>query len=110
MKVVPVQIPARLTVVVTLAKLLQRLELSEVPVDPQQYRSVVQRLSEAFEGVPSDMALDAVLGVCPAAAELYENLQYRHAGLCRSPLEASLNSELQARDVIDRAAGRRAGA
>jgi hypothetical protein len=110
MKVIPVQIPARLTVVVTLAKLLQRLELSEVPVDPQQYRSVAQRLAAAFDGVPTDTALDAVLGMYPAAAELYENLQYRHAGLCRAPLEASLNTELQARDAIDRAAGRKAGA
>jgi 2-methylisocitrate lyase-like PEP mutase family enzyme len=109
MKVTQVQIPARLTVVATLAQLLQRLEVSRVPVDPQQYRSVAQRLADALKAVPSDTALDAILGVYPAAAELYENLQYQHAGLCRAPLEASLNSELQARDAIDRAAGRGAG-
>jgi hypothetical protein len=110
MKVTQVQIPARLSTVVTLAQLLQRLEMSRVPVDPRQYRRVVQRLSDALHGVRSDAALEAVFGVYPAAGELYENLQYQHAGLCRAPLEASLNSELQARDVIDRAAGHRPGA
>jgi hypothetical protein len=31
------------------------------------------------------------------------NLQYQHAGLCRSPLEPSLNAELAARAAIDAA-------
>lgn len=104
MKATQVQsIPARLTVVVTLAQLLQRLEGSVERVDAQQYRSVVRRLAEVLPTVPADDALSAVLGAFPAAAELYENLNYDAAGLCRSPLEASLNSELKARDVIDKA-------
>jgi hypothetical protein len=44
-----------------------------------------------------------VLDAYPAAAQLYENQNYQHAGLCRSPLEASLDAELRARQVIDRA-------
>jgi hypothetical protein len=38
----------------------------------------------------------------PAAAEVYENLQYAHAGLCRVPLEVSLTSELATRSLLDR--------
>ena len=88
---------------VTLARMLERLDRSPVAVDPQQYRGVVEHLSEVLRVVPHDAALDAVLDASPATAELYENLQYRHAGLCRSPLESSLNAELAARAAIDAA-------
>ena len=90
---------------VTLARMLERLDRSTVPVDPQQYRSVVDHLSEVLRGAADDAALNAVLEASPATAELYENLQYRHAGLCRSPLEQSLNAELAARAAIDAARG-----
>jgi hypothetical protein len=39
------------------------------------------------------------------AAELYENVQYAHAGLCRQPLEAALNAELLARSTLARMRG-----
>ncbi|HET9644859.1 MAG TPA: hypothetical protein VFP68_16230 [Burkholderiaceae bacterium] len=93
-------IPARLTVVVALAKLLQRLEMSRVPVGADQYRSVVDRLSAVLTETPADDALSAILRACPAAAELYENLNYDVAGLCRSPLDASLRAEIEARELI----------
>ena len=86
-----------------LARMLERLDRSTVAVDPQQYRGVVEHLSEALLAAPHDAALDAVLEASPATAELYENLQYRHAGLCRSPLEQALNAELAARAAIDAA-------
>ena len=88
---------------VMLARMLERLDRSAVAVDPQQYRGVVDHLADALRAAPHDTALEAVLDASPAAAELYENLQYQHAGLCRSPLEASLNAELAARAVIDAA-------
>jgi hypothetical protein len=88
---------------VTLARMLERLDRSDVAVDPQQYRGVVEHLAEVLRTVPHDAALEAVLDASPAAAELYENLQYQHAGLCRSPLEAALNAELAARSAIDAA-------
>jgi hypothetical protein len=88
---------------VTLARMLERLDRSTVAVDPQQYRGVVEHLSEVLRTVPHDAALEAVLEASPATAELYENLQYQHAGLCRSPLEPALNAELNARAVIDAA-------
>lgn len=106
-------IPARLTVVVALARLLQRLEMSRVPVGADQYRSVVDRLSAALQETPADDALSAVLRAYPAAAELYENLNYQVAGLCRSPLDASLRAEIEARELIakvrDRPAPTRTG-
>ena len=48
--------------------------------------------------------LEALLNTFPAAAELYENQQYAQAGLCRQPLELSLNTEQQARKEIERIA------
>lgn len=88
---------------VLLARMLERLDRSAVAVDPQQYRGVVEALSEVLRTIPDDAALHAVLEASPATAELYENLQYQHAGLCRSPLERALNAELAARTVIDAA-------
>ena len=88
---------------VTLARMLERLDCSGVAVDPKQYRAVVDSLTDVLRAVPRDAALDAVLDASPATAEVYENLHYQHAGLCRSPLEAALNAELAARAVIDAA-------
>jgi ferritin-like metal-binding protein YciE len=88
---------------VMLARMLERLDRSEEAVDPQQYRGVVEHLTEVLRTVPNDAALEAVLSASPATAELYENLQYEYAGLCRSPLEPGLNAELAARAAIDAA-------
>lgn len=91
-----------------LARMLERLDRSGVAVDPQQYRGVVEHLAEELRGVANDAALEAVLEASPATAELYENLQYQYAGLCRSPLEPALNAELAARAAI--AAARKSAA
>ena len=92
-----------LTVVHVLAELLERLEHSPVPVDPAQYRFVVEHLVSELADVQPGAALGALLDSHPAAAELYENLNYQHAGLCRSSLDASLASEQQARQAIQAA-------
>ena len=97
------QIPAladRQAVILPLAAMLQKLEMSSVAVDPVQYRSVVSRLSELLAVTVLDPRLDSILKAYPAAAELYENIQYEHAGLCRSPLEASVRSEQQVRKLF----------
>ena len=86
---------------VMLARMLERLDRSGQAVDPQQYRGVVEHLTEVLRFVPYDAALEAVLQASPATAELYENLQYQHAGLCRSPLDAALGAEIAARTVIE---------
>lgn len=99
-------LPSHLIVVLTLARLLERLEHSTVAVDAVQYRSVVRHLADELAQGPVDAGLHAVLDAHPAAAELYENLNYQHAGLCRSPLDASLAAELRAKEAVARAARR----
>ena len=88
---------------ITLAELLQRIESSVLTVGPTQYRRLVQHLARLLDGLAPGPGLDALLETFPAAAALYENVRYDHAGLCRSPLDASLTTELQAREAIDKA-------
>ena len=93
---------AKFAVAVLLAQLLERLDRSAVPVGAEQYLSVVRHLAEEIEELQSDAGLTRLLDAFPSTAELYENLNYRHAGLCRSPLQLSLDAEVQARRLIDR--------
>jgi hypothetical protein len=88
---------------ITLAELLQRIEASAQPIGASQYRRLVRHLAQLLDSLAPGDSLDALLASFPAAAALYENQHYGQAGLCRSPLEASLNSELKARTVIDKA-------
>jgi hypothetical protein len=97
------QSPARLAVAVLLSQLLERLDRSAEPVGAEQYLSVVRHLKEEFDELGAERSLSALLDAYPSAAELYENLNYQHAGLCRSPLEPALAAELQARRLIERA-------
>ena len=97
--------PTGPSVVLTLAHVLQYLESCPAAVDAVQYRSVVLHLIRELKSVEPDEMISAVLDSYPAAAELYENLQYEHAGLCRSALESALSAELRAKDVIRKARG-----
>ena len=92
-----------LTVTHVLAELLERLERSAEPVGAEQYRSVVQHLVSELGVVEPGSALRALLDTHPAAAELYENVNYQYAGLCRSALDASLAAERQAKELMNRA-------
>jgi hypothetical protein len=89
-----------------LAALLERLDRSRSSVDPRQYQAVVRRLADALGRCEPGATLDALLAEFPAASQLYENLRYEHAGLCRSPLDAALAAEIQARQWITRAGAR----
>lgn len=95
-----------LTVTHVLAELLERLERSAEPVGAEQYRSVVLHLVNELGEVESGKALGALLDTHPAAAELYENVNYEYAGLCRSALDVSLAAERQAKEAIDKAMNR----
>ena len=88
---------------VLLARVLERLEHSAQPVDAEQYRSVVSHLASELAVTSPEAGLEAVLQASPAASQLYENLNYQHAGLCRSSLDVSLAAESAARAAIDRA-------
>jgi len=93
---------------VTLVQLLRKLERSRVPVDPEQYRSLVAHIEAELQNHPQDAGFDALLAAMPELGELYENLNYAHAGLCRSPLDASVRAEQAARDAIASAMGKAA--
>jgi predicted YcjX-like family ATPase len=98
-----IEVPTRLKVLVTLAMLLERIEHSAGPVGADQYRSVVRHLDRELAAIEQDDALEALLQVFPAMAQLYENLRYGQAGLCRSSLDDSLSTELAAKAAIARA-------
>ena len=97
---------ARVEHVVALAQLLERIEQSPNRsangVGPQQYRNLVQQLQQALAQPLPQEVLNAILNAAPATAELYENLHYADAGLCRSPLEAGIDAEVQAANLLDR--------
>ena len=92
-------------IILPLAALLQRLESSDVAVDAGQYRTVALRLANVLAQAKMDDTLQAILQAHPAASELYENVNYVHAGLCRSALDAGLSAEHSAKQLLARAAG-----
>lgn len=87
-----------------MAHLLERLEHSSVPVSADQYRRVAAYLANNLAAVEHDETVDRLLAVFPAMSELYENQFYKHAGLCRSPLDVSLAAEAEAKAALTRAA------
>jgi hypothetical protein len=97
-----------LTVTHVLAELLERLEHSTQPVSAGQYRSVVMHLIDELVDVEPGTRLRALLDSHPAAPEIYENVNYQHAGLCRSALDAAMAAESQAKQAIARAMSRNA--
>ena len=94
-------LPDNLQVTLTLASLLEGLERSKIPVDADQYRTVAQRLAGEFARIAPGPEFFAILDEFPAASQLYENLQYEHAGLCRVPLDTALAAEVRAKDAIE---------
>lgn len=92
--------------IVSLAHLLKRFERNPLEASADQYRHLAARLKEELERAPVDARQDAILRVYRAAADIYENLRYEFAGLCRVPLEQAASTELEAKRVIDAAAKR----
>lgn len=84
-----------------LSRLLGNMEWSGT-FDADEYRSLAQSLINLLEVTRFGKKLDRVLTECPIASELYENLWYAHAGLCRSPLEIVAPAELVAQTIIER--------
>lgn len=101
---------ARLGTVALLGRLLQGLEQRPRGFAAEQYRAVAQRLAQALAEVPGDpesrRALQALMAAMPAVAEVYENLHYGHAGLCREPLMAAARAEVATRELIARLSAR----
>lgn len=86
-----------------MAALLQRLEQRPMRASADQYRAVVRQVQSLLAEAEPDNHLHALLSVAPAAAELYENMRYDVAGLCRSPLNAALDAEILAGNAIAKA-------
>ena len=93
---------------ITLAELLQRVESAAASIGASQYRALVLHLDQLLNSLPPGPDLQRLLATFPAAAMVYENRHYGHAGLCRAPLEQSLNSELAARQLIEKVQATRA--
>jgi hypothetical protein len=93
-------LPARLHSLAAMSGLLERLERTPSSASADQYRSVARQVSALLAQAEPDEHLHRLLDIAPAAAELYENLRYDIAGLCRAPLERALNAELQASAAI----------
>ena len=100
-------VPTRLQSLAGLALLLERLERQPRRASASQYRSVAQRVNELLSTTPADGHLQALLGVFPALSELYENLRYEQAGLCRAPVDAAAEAEIGARLLLKRVSQRR---
>lgn len=103
----PAGLPARLHPLAAMANLIERLERAPMQASAEQYRGVARQITMLLEEAEPDECLAAILSASPAASQLYENLQYARAGLCRAPLEVALNAELAASAAIARA--RKAG-
>ena len=96
------RLPARLHALGAMAALLERLENLPRQASAGQYRGVAQQVSRLLADAEPGPMLEALLAAAPATAQLYENLQYAHAGLCRTPLDAALEAELAARALLAR--------
>lgn len=96
-------VQSRLETVIALSRLLERVEASASAPDADQYQALVRHLRAALAAGVPEPALDAILGVHRATAELYENMHYEASGLSRSSLDRSVATELLAARAIDRA-------
>lgn len=96
-------LPSRLHSLAAMSELLQRLELQPGSASPEQYRGVARQVSALLAQAEPDAHLQALLAAAPATSELYENMRYELAGLCRSPLERALRAEQAAVTAINRA-------
>lgn len=96
-------LPARLHTLAAMAGLLERLEAAPSSASAEQFRGVARQVSALLAQAEPDEHLQRLLGAAPHTAELYENLRYGVAGLCRAPLDEALSAELAATAAIKRA-------
>jgi hypothetical protein len=95
--------PVRLQDLAAMAALLERLDLQPRAVGAAQYREVVRCLGAMLAAVEPSPTLDALLSAAPATAELYENIHYLQAGLCRHPAAPAHTAETAAQAAIVKA-------
>ena len=95
---------AQLETVIALARILERVEQGRASVSADEYQLIVQRLQAALSQELPAEALQSILAAHPSAAEVYENMQYEHAGLSRSSLERSVVTEMLTAQTLARIA------
>jgi len=99
------ELPARLHTLAAMASLLERLEQTPATAtgaSAEQYRGVARQVTSLLALAEPDEHLHALLNAAPNTAELYENMRYDIAGLCRTPLQAALKAEMDAAALIKR--------
>lgn len=92
--------PASLRPLASLSALLEKLERGTVAPDPGQYQRLVAGVQAELRHQAANPTLSALLEHFPATAELYENACYQVAGLCRAPLERSVQTEQAAQALL----------
>lgn len=98
-------VPPHLQALAAMALLLQKLEQQPRQASAAQYQQLALKLGDLLARAEPGPVLDQLLSALPAAAELYENQRYEQAGLCRTPLQQALDTELAATALIRRVRG-----
>ena len=99
---VRIEVPPALRPLAATALLLERLDRTPRQASAEQYRGVAQRATAMLEAAEPGPVLDQLLDAFPALAELWENRHYATSGLCRAPLEAAMNAEIDAAALLKR--------
>jgi hypothetical protein len=97
-----IDLPRALQPLAATALLLEKLDRLPREASAGQYRAVVQRAAALLDAAEPGPALERLLEVMPALAELWENRHYASSGLCRSPLESAMAAELATTALIKR--------
>ncbi len=97
--------PGKIQTITMLAGLLESVERGFHRAEPDGYRRLASRLRAELIDVTPDERLRQVLAASPATAEIYENLNYGHAGLCLQPMDAAIRAEQAATELIARVRG-----
>lgn len=89
----------------SLCAALQLLESGARGIDPDQYQLIVQKISRVLLASPVDAGAMTILKHYPAAAELYENLNYWQGGLVLHDPKRARRAARAARQAIDAVRG-----
>jgi len=95
---------SRLETLIALARLLERVEASPLPVGADSYRALVGQIKAALAATLPAAPLEAILRAHPATGQIYENMNYEISGLSRSPLDRSVATEMLATRLLHKIA------
>jgi squalene cyclase len=99
---ITIEVPPELHPLAATGLLLEKLDRMPREAGAGQYRSLAQRALALLDAAEEGEALETLLDAMPALAELWENRHYATSGLCRAPLQAAMNAELEAAALLKR--------